>query len=128
VDSSPPDNDPPIRPAPQSEVSPPAGGADDDLVARLQSAAGTDKAPADPFLSLPVATEVRVNAEDRELIGTPRCDAAGRKALPFGYYGYQVTDGIRCELRLGHTGAHMAQFSRSRWTRRWHALTWAEDH
>jgi hypothetical protein len=104
-----------------------ATDSDDDLIGRLQKEANVgEPAKHDPFLDLPVAKQVPVEASEVNQRGEPRCPAEGRRELPVGGFT-PVTESIRCELREGHPGAHRARFERSRFRRRWRALEWPPD-
>jgi hypothetical protein len=97
---------------------------DDELIARLQEASKEDKPSSDPFLSLPIAKEVPVSGGLPATSDAP-CKAPGRRSLPVpSMMTNAATEPIQCELPKGHSGAHRARFTRTRFLRRWRALEW----
>jgi hypothetical protein len=100
--------------------------SDDDLIRRLQKASQPEATPThDPFLDLPVATEVRVPGGRPPGTEQPLCKAPARRQRDVhGVQYVPVTEPIQCELPAGHSGAHRACFEQSWITRRWRALEW----
>lgn len=101
--------------------------SDDELIARLSHAARADAPPPhDPYMDLPLAHEIDVEGNGSLVGRQPVCGARARRELDIrGLQAVTPTEEVRCELGTGHTGAHRACFSRSRWTHHWHAVEWA---
>jgi hypothetical protein len=101
---------------------------DDELIARLHKDASTEEEPSsDPFLSLPIAKEVPVSGGLPATSDGP-CKAPGRRSLPVpSMMTNAATEPIQCELPKGHSGAHRAHFTRTRFSRRWRALEWPDE-
>lgn len=100
--------------------------SDDELIRRLSRETKAGAPPAhDPYLDLPMAHDVRVEDNASQVGTQPVCGARGRRALDVG--GIQAvtpTEEVRCELGAGHTGAHRAHFTKTRFTHHWHAVEW----
>jgi hypothetical protein len=99
--------------------------SDDALIARLKKAEQLGPHQThDPFFDLPLAKEVRATRATGG-DGQPACMASGRRTREVpGLMATPVREEIRCELPVGHTGAHRACFRQTRFTHRWHAFEW----
>lgn len=101
--------------------------SDDELIARLRGAAGSDRPKHDPLMDLPIAAQTRVSEDQAWPDAAERCNAPGRRPIAIqGYFDVPVTEPVTCELRSGHRGDHRACFTRSRVLHHWQAFEWPD--